>query len=247
MKRQALLGASFIAAIPAIAAVDQPANAAGPPQYNWNGPWAGASADYGSGSSNQTDAGIPCTFFGTCPTGSTGPTGPSLSPAADGSFSTHGAAVGAGLGYDWQMGSWVYGVAGDYSWSGLKGSSSSCGANSPVPHACGTDLESFGTLRASIGYALGANGNWLPFVTGGLALGDIKGWDSLVGSSGTDFRAGWTVGGGVEVGIASNWSLKFEYLYVDLPSAQTFDVIPGVAESVNFKANIFRVGLNLKL
>jgi outer membrane immunogenic protein len=87
-----------------------------------------------------------------------------------------------------------------------------------IPHPCGTKLESFGTLRGRIGYAMGATGNWMPYVTGGLAVGELNAWDSLVPASGSDFRAGWTVGGGVETGITQNWRFKIEYLYVDLGS-----------------------------
>ena len=93
---------------------------------------------------------------------------------------------------------------------------------------------------------MGATGNWLPFLTGGLAVGEVKGWDSLFASSGSDFRAGWTVGGGVEVGLARNWTVKLEYLYVDLGNRQMFNVVPGVPESVSFNTNIIRAGITYK-
>jgi opacity protein-like surface antigen len=32
----------------------------------------------------------------------------------------------------------------------------------------------------------------------------------------SDWSAGWTVGGGVEWTLAQQWSVKAEYLYVDL-------------------------------
>jgi outer membrane immunogenic protein len=47
-------------------------------------------------------------------------------------------------------------------------------------------------------------------VTGGLAVGELKAWDNLFPASGSDFRAGWTIGGGLEVGIAQNWMAKLE-------------------------------------
>ena len=37
---------------------------------------------------------------------------------------------------------------------------------------------------------------------------------------------------------------KLEYLYMDLGSTQLFDVVPGVAETVSFKANLARAGIN---
>lgn len=210
------------------------------PLYNWTGPYAGIAGGAVWGHSKQTDPGIPCDFFGTC-------AGPAPAPElADGSYAVTGGIIGGTLGYNWQQGPWVYGLEGDYSWADVSGSSQTCGASSPVPHACGTKLESLGTFRGRIGYAMGATGNWLPYVTGGLAVGELKAWDALFPSSGSDFRAGWTVGAGVEVGFERNWTFKLEYLYVDLGSSQMFNVVPGVPETVSFTANIVRAGLNYK-
>jgi outer membrane immunogenic protein len=195
------------------------------PLYNWTGPYVGIVGGYGWGHSDQTDPGIP---FG------------------DGSFAVHGGIIGGTLGYNWQQGPWVFGVEGDYSWADISGSSDACGASSGIPHNCGTKLESLGTLRGRIGYALGAAGNWLPYVTGGLAVGELNAWDDFFPASGSDFRAGWTVGGGVEVGLTQNWTAKIEYLYVDLGSRDMFDIVPGVPETVSFTANIIRGGINYR-
>ncbi len=115
-----------------------------------------------------------------------------------------------------------------------------------TPHPCGTKLDALGTFRGRVGYAAGANGNWLLYATGGLAIGDVRGWDSLTPASGSDWRAGWTVGAGVETAFAPNWTAKLEYLYVDLGNAQVFNIVPGVPESVGFTANIVRAGINYK-
>jgi len=236
------LSVALIAAISTIA-VTQIAFAAPPtPSYNWTGFYAGIAGGYGWGHSNQSDPGIPCNFFGTCPTP---PTPPPTNPG-DGSYGVQGGILGGTLGYNWQQGPWVFGVEGDYSWANISGSSNTCGATSPLPHACGTKLDSLGTFRGRIGYAMGATGNWLPYVTGGLAVGDVQAWDALYPASGSDFRAGWTVGAGVEAGITKNWTVKLEYLYVDLGSKQTFNVVPSVPETVSFTANIIRVGANYK-
>jgi hypothetical protein len=40
-------------------------------------------------------------------------------------------------------------------------------------------LDSLGTLRGRVGYAVGASGNWLLYGTGGLAAGDVHAWDAL--------------------------------------------------------------------
>jgi hypothetical protein len=76
-------------------------------------------------------------------------------------------------------------------------------------------------------------------VTGGLAVGELHAWDALTPSSGSAFRAGWTIGAGIETVLAPNWTFKFEYLYMDLGSAHLFDIVPGIPETVSFRDNIF--------
>jgi outer membrane immunogenic protein len=86
----------------------------------------------------------------------------------------------------------------------------------------------------------------LPYVTGGLAVGEVHAWDALTPASGSAFRAGWTVGGGIETVLAPNWTLKVEYLYMDLGSARLFNIVPGIPETVTFTDNILRIGINYK-
>ena len=157
-----------------------------------------------------------------------------------------GGFVGGTLGHNWQTGPWVFGLEGDYSWSDIKGHSDVCGPLTATPHPCGTKLDSFGTLRGRIGYAVGATGNWLLYATGGLAVGEIHAWDLLTPASGSKFRAGWTVGGGIETAIAPNWTVKLEYLYVDFGKANYFDVVPGVPETIGLNVNVVRAGINYR-
>ncbi|HSI42491.1 MAG TPA: outer membrane protein [Xanthobacteraceae bacterium] len=91
-----------------------------------------------------------------------------------------------------------------------------------------TEIESFGTIRARLGYAYD---RFLPYVTGGLAWGNVKvsdrwteydGVNDLVGEtfgySADDTLWGWTIGAGIEYAITDNWTTKIEYLYADLGS-----------------------------
>ncbi len=201
------------------------------PAYNWSGFYAGVAGGYGWGHSDQTDPGIP-----------TPP--PITNPIGDGHFGMTGWVAGGTAGYNWQMGQWVFGLEGDYSWSDISGSSQACGPT--LLHACGTQLDSFGTFRGRIGYAAGQTGNVLLYVTGGLAVGDVHGWDALTPASGSSFQAGWTVGAGVEFAIAPQWTAKVEYLYMDLGKAQLFNIVstPVVPETVSFTTNIVRAGVN---
>jgi outer membrane immunogenic protein len=205
-----------------------------PPFYSWAGPYLGLSGGFVWGHSNQTDPG----FF--IPTGGGGGGG-----LGDGSFSLNGGLIGGGGGYNLQYGQWVFGLETDYSWADITGSSSGCGA-AFISHTCSTQVDSLGTFRGRMGYTLGTQGTWLLYATGGLAYGELKGSDSLFNASGSDFRAGWTVGAGVETALAQHWTVKGEYLYVDLGHAVLFNAAPGVPETVSFTANVFRVGVNYK-
>jgi outer membrane immunogenic protein len=208
---------------------------------SWAGGYGGISGGYGWGHSDQTDPGVPPT-----PTSGGGGGCDEDCVPEDGHYSTRGGLVGGTLGYNWQTGPWVYGVEGDFSWADIKGSSAVCGPLTVLPHPCGTSLDALGTFRERLGFAAGANGNWLLYATGGLAVGRIHGWDALTPASGSVWRAGWTAGAGVETAFAPRWTAKIEYLYVDLGDGQVFNVVPGVPESVSLRANIIRAGINYR-
>lgn len=211
------------------------------PPFSWSGPYIGGEGGGGWGQSGQSDPGPP-----PAPPAPVKPPPVTTHPLDIGSASlgVSGGLIGGTAGYNWQAGPWVLGIEGDYSWDNIQGSSGSCGF--APPHGCGTSLESFGTLRGRVGYAMGDRGTWLPYATGGLAVGEVHAWDALTPASGSAFRAGWTVGGGIETVLAPNWTFKIEYLYIDLGSAHLFDIVPGVPETVSFRDNILRIGINYK-
>lgn len=230
---RAFAAAAVVATASAAVAADLPVKAPPLPPPGWSGPYGGVAGGFGVGHSDQTDP------------------GPVPLPVAnleteDGHYAVRGGLVGGTLGYNWQRGGWVYGIEGDASWADLKGSSSICGPNGPAPHPCGTKLDALATVRGRVGHVAGANADWLFYATGGVAVGDIRGWDSLGPSSGNDWRAGWTAGLGAETAFAPRWTAKLEYLYVDLGNAQVFNVSPGVPESVSFNAHIVRAGINYR-
>jgi opacity protein-like surface antigen len=115
-------------------------------------------------------------------------------------------------------------------------------------HACGGDVRWLATVRGRLGYDLGpvipAVGHLIAYATGGLAAGDIHAWDSLLGTSGSKTATGWTLGAGLEAMLNANWSVKLEYLYMDLGDPTVFTAIPPNPEHVSTKLNVVRVGLN---
>jgi outer membrane immunogenic protein len=152
-------------------------------------------------------------------------------------FNVSGGLIGATIGYNWQINQFVLGAEGDIDWSGIRGSTTTACAP-----GCDTRNHWLSTVRGRLGYAFG---RVLPFVTAGLAVGDIKA--TVPGfPAGSSTTAGWTIGAGLEFGIVSNVSVKAEYLYVDLGNFNC-GLNCGLAPngSVSFNANVFRAGLNV--
>jgi outer membrane immunogenic protein len=73
-----------------------------------------------------------------------------------------------------------------------------------------------------------------------------------INAKSSDFRSGWTSGGGIEIGYTRSISCKLEYLFVDLGTKKVSDL--GVANNVTFPgawdinthAHMFRFGLNYR-
>jgi outer membrane immunogenic protein len=149
--------------------------------------------------------------------------------------------IGGTLGYNYQVGAVVFGLEGDFDWSGLSGSV----ACVPGLAICQTSSDWLATFRGRIGYAFD---RWLPYVTGGGAYGDVKATASapFLGTavSASNSQLGWTLGGGIEYAFMSNWSAKIEYLHVDLGSFDS-GVAP-VVNTISFKEDTVRAGFNFK-
>lgn len=144
--------------------------------YNWSGFYLGLNGGYGWGRSSWSD-----------PTAG----------ADSGSFSTNGGLIGGQMGYNWQTGAAVIGLETDADWTNIKGSTAGPGGVCAIDGAgmCQTQQNWIGTTRLRLGYAAD---RWLPYVTGGVAYGDIQ-VNQITGNASTT-RAGWTAGGGLEVG-----------------------------------------------
>ncbi len=155
-------------------------------------------------------------------------------------FDVKGGLAGGQLGYNWQFGQFVYGLEVDGDWTDLRGTANiaDCGGVS-----CQTRNDFLSTARGRVGIAID---RLLPYATGGLAVGNIRA--TVPGFAGIDqTNAGWTVGGGLEYGLSHNWTVKAEYLFVDLRKAGC-DTLCGLpsGNEVGLTTNIVRAGLNYR-
>ena len=123
-------------------------------------------------------------------------------------------------------------------WSDIKGSTTvNC------PSSCETANAWLGTVRGRLGYGLD---RFLPYLTGGIAIGRVKSTVSGAGSV-SDTNVGWTAGGGLEYAFIGSWSAKLEYLYVDLGKSTCDATCSGATPfDLEFQSHLVRAGLNYK-
>lgn len=154
---------------------------------------------------------------------------------------------GAHIGRNYMWRGFVFGLEVD-----ANGAFSDNNVNAPTLHAgpvnhgidvrANTELTWFGTLRPRFGYAFG---RFLPFITGGLAVGGTEmnvhtnihykfpgrdGEDIFVNThrDETETPVGWTAGGGIDFCLTEHFILNFTYLYMDLGYQNTNSGIGGM-------------------
>jgi outer membrane immunogenic protein len=194
----------------------QPAASFGP-AYNWAGVFIGGTFGYGLGRNDSTftEPGTGAEQFNLSPRGFEG---------------------GGIVGYNWQFGSWVLGLEGDFQ--------DSTGSGFLTGLADGTTIDQklswFGTARGRLGYSVGQA---LVYATGGAAFGEVKEGITQAAAAGSfsHSKSGFAVGGGIENKLdffgllSSNWTTRTEYLFVDLGSIND-TLVPiggGPAETLN--------------
>ena len=136
------------------------------------------------------------------------------------------AAGGLQAGYNWQMNQFVFGVETDFGY----------GSSSKTENGLGVKQTWEGTTRARAGVAVD---RFLVYGTAGVAYSDFDFSTAGVGSS-SDWRLGWTAGGGVEYALTKNVSVKGEYLYTDYGNEK----VDGT--KFDLSNSLVRLGVNYK-
>ena len=208
-----LLGAAAVVAALGVAApasaADLPARvytkapAMVPAIYDWSGVYIGING--GGGSTHKcwditNDLGVP------------------VVPAfREGCHDATGGMVGGQLGYRWQSASWVFGVEVQGDWADFSGSNVSLFSGATNQ----TKMDALGLFTGQVGYAWN---NVLWYVKGGAAVTDDKyrgftAVGNVLFDQANDTRWGGTVGTGIEVSFAPNWSVAFEYDHLFMGSS----------------------------
>jgi outer membrane immunogenic protein len=195
----AMLLPPLVLAGPAAAADVEIAPEPEPLVYDWSGFYAGAHVGYGEA---QVDGNYQGSSFGLDPNGLLG---------------------GVHAGFNWQLGSFVIGTEGDFSWGDLEDSTTSGGGLG----SASAEIDWLATLRARVGVALD---NFLLYGTIGGAWSEAEAAVTNGGAESVDFdEVGLVAGGGVEWGMNEKLSWKLEGLWfnfddtVDLESGALGD------------------------
>jgi outer membrane immunogenic protein len=237
-----------------------------PPPFTWTGFYIGLNAGgiFSSGSRSLTlvdpNAGVDGAFLNSALPGGLG-------------NGNSGFIGGGQAGYNWQTGAFVFGVETDFDGTTLSNSRNLTGAGFFDPYIGATDnltlhskvsLDWLGTTRGRVGWVVTPDNRLMIYGTGGVAYGggsaNVSFYDNATGAfwSGnpSSSRVGWTVGAGAEYAFTNNWTIRGEYLYVDLGSSNFTSIgnpaaafaFPGVYAQghINYDASIFRLAVNYK-
>jgi outer membrane immunogenic protein len=243
MKRKLIAAAIALVSFPAFAA-DMPLKARpaiAPAPFSWTGFYLGGNVGYGWG---HADGGT-VSFFQ--------PIGTLAGTIPGNSIDTNGVIGGGEIGFNQQLGNWVLGIEGDFSGTGMKGSIT----NTALSYTAHSEIDWLATVRGRLGVAFDRT---LVYGTGGLAVGSVKSTldDTYPGpvvitTSSTNTHVGWTAGAGVATMLTQSWSVKLEYLHVDLGSKQYNHNEPSppgwplISYNASVTADVVRGGFDFKL
>jgi outer membrane immunogenic protein len=242
------------------------------PAWTWTGFYIGANAGYGwtSTSASFTNGPIP----------SGGGLASLLGPGNPVSFDAVNGLGGVQIGFDWQIASFMLiGIETDFDFTNLRGSNSASNTSlivSPFTSTAEQRVQWFGTVRGRVGFL--PWDNLLIYATGGFAHGGVKqdvayndngngvadqdgncnvGPGACYTGSSSRIAIGWAAGGGLEYAFWRHWSVRAEYLFIDLgahtfnetvPSSNTPGIPPStmVAHFNETELQVLRAGVNFR-
>jgi outer membrane immunogenic protein len=191
--------------------------------YTWTGFYLGANAGYGWGRSDERSV------LGT-----------------QANFDISGALAGGQVGYNWQAGSFVFGVEADADWADIDGATR---CPNPV-FSCTAKVRDLASLRGRVGWA---NGPMLFYAAGGLGYANVR-YSTLTAFGGvpaaattgfyTADRWGYAVGAGLEYGFAPSWSAKLEYMHYGFDDITSPAGTLGVPVRLGLSVDTVKAGVN---
>ena len=183
---------------------------------------------------------------------------------------------GLHAGYNWQFADrWVIGIEGDWQW--IDTQSSACRSLSSANNACSDsgfglvtasgNTRSIATVRGRFGWT---SDRVMVYGTGGVAFADVRtslgvacaqgcGLDGdpiTTSANSSTLKTGWAAGAGIEWMFSPNWTVRAEYLRIDLgglsdtlnlPAVNCVNGGPcGLSWSRDLRYDVVRAGLSYK-
>jgi len=234
--------AIMIAAKPAIAADAKPET------DSWTGPYVGFNLGYAKGESTAKDI--------SPPPGYNNLVGESWS------FGKDAFTGGAQAGYNLQTGVFLLGGELDLGYLGLDQSKPSPQSvllfGGDTKARVETDFYTAARLRMGLAadrVLLYGTGGWIG-ANSEISVADRCNTPPCgplrINAKSSEFRSGWTAGGGLEIGFTRSTSFKLEYMYVDLGTEKVSDLGVGTAFTfpgawdISTRAHLIRFGLNYR-
>jgi outer membrane immunogenic protein len=193
--------------------------------WNWTGFYVGVNGGYGWGRSN----------WALLPLG-----------LNEGSHDPSGGTFGGQIGYNWQVGGWVFGLEAQGNWADFSGQNVS--AVAPL-FTNRTSIDAFGLFTGKIGYAWN---NVMVYAKGGAAVQavDYRYFTTatgVVGGRADDTRWGAVVGAGLEYAFTPNWSVGVEYNHMFMGRHDvTFTPAPNVTDRIKLDTDVFTGRVNYR-
>jgi outer membrane immunogenic protein len=229
--RKSLLASAALFLFPLAAHAADKVAEAPPTGFTWQGPYIGAHAGFGWGTEHDDQS----RFF---------PTGPGPGDR----YNLDGFIGGVHAGYNWQLGSLVYGLEADLDASNIKGGTNFDYGGYSGRLSFRNDIQ--GSARLRVGYALDRT---LIYGTGGVAFAHGELTERPDGGGGIyrDDRThvGWTIGSGVEYAFTDNWIGRLEGRYTSFGNRGYNMSDPGFSNyiyKVKFDQAVVNVGLSYK-
>jgi outer membrane immunogenic protein len=220
--------AAFAADIPARAPMPAKAPAMVVPVFTWTGFYIGIHGGGAWGEKDWTEVTL-------------------VTPRPEGSFDVSGWLAGGQVGANWQFGQWVVGVEGDASWADINGSRASLAFAATT---IASKIEALATFTGRVGWAFD---RVLVYAKGGGAWArEVHTVSGVAAASFSENRWGWTVGGGVEVALDRNWSLRGDYAYIDFGTTRftgltcTGACTPPFSEDISQHLHVFKGAVNYR-
>jgi len=172
--------------------------------------------------------------------------------------SDDGFTYGGQIGFNYQVGAWVFGIEGELSGVDIGASGTATGVVLGVPVTINgsTGVDWIASVTGRVGYAFGPMGNVLVYGKGGIAWMDwsacasgVIGGVAFAAGCGGGTETGWTLGAGLEWGFAPNWSAKIEYQYYDFGDQRVGFVggpLAGTAINTDLSTQSVKIGVNYR-